>query len=388
MHSSMDPASVTTHPPSSTTITTFSSSSSSSNDLQPSQMPSSDTPQDQNQNQDQTTPKVGYLFGHPITHSLSPLVHSLVFTHLSLPYTYTLHDSTSIPSFLALARSPAFYGAAITMPHKVAIIPHLARLTPAAAAIGAVNTVFPRPDPRSGAAAPELVGANTDCVGIREALRQNISPQAYAACRGRPALVVGGGGTSRAAVYALTRWVGCAVVYMLNRDAGEVDAVIAECAGRGVGADIVHVSSLAHARELEPPAVIVSAIPDFAPVTEGEVLVRECLTAVLERGVAEGSARDGWDGRPAVVDASPGAVLREDACKPALLEMCYHPTPSTAITHLALSKGWMVIPGTEAMIWQGLEQDRYWTGRDVKEMPVEEVKRAVGEALEKAKLHV
>jgi len=89
-------------------------------------------------------------------------------------------------------------------------------------------------------------------------------------------------------------------------------------------------------------------------------MVRDSLTAILENAVPQG----------------------------AVLEMCYHPSPNTAITRLATSRGWKVIPGTEAMIWQGLEQDRYWTGRDVEDMPVEEVKAAVAEALEKARAHI
>jgi quinate dehydrogenase len=311
-------------------------------------MTSQDLPKDQS--------RVGYLFGYPIKHSLSPIVHQLVYKHLSLDYTYTLYESTNINSFLHLTQAPNFYGAAITMPHKVAIIPHLHALTPEGRAVGAINTVFPRPNPRTGAR--ELHGTNTDCIGIREALRQNMAPAALAAARGRPALVVGGGGTSRAAVYALTQWLGAGPVYMVNRDAGEVADVMGECAARGFGAGLVHVAGLEQARGLPAPAVVVSAIPDFEPVTEAERGVREMIVAVLgrERGT--------------------------------ILEMCYHPSPDTAVTRIAIENGWTVIPGTEAMVWQGLEQDKYWTGRDVKDMPVEEVKVAVAEALEKARSHI
>lgn len=330
--------------------------------------------------------KVGYLFGHPIAHSLSPIVHKLVYNHLSILYTYTLYESTSMPSFLRLTQDPQFYGAAITMPYKVSIIPHLAHLTPEGRAVGAINTIFARENPDTGET--ELHGTNTDCIGIREALRQNMAPADFARCSGRPALVVGGGGTSRAAVYALAKWLGCAQIYMLNRDAGEVDAVIAECAARGFGADLVRISSLEQARSLEAPAVIVSAIPDFPPLTEGEALVRDCLTAILEKALPNGVAQDVPRGEArdvAVLDTvAPGEA---PLAKGALLEMCYHPSPNTAISRLAISKDWKVIPGTEAMIWQGLEQDRYWTGRDVKDMPVEEVKAAVAEALEKAGAH-
>lgn len=312
--------------------------------------------------------RVGYLFGYPIKHSLSPIVHGLVFRHLSLNYTYTLYESTSIQSFLDLTKDPQFYGSAITMPYKVSIIPHLDHLTPEGRAVGAVNTIFLAQNAQTGQ--QELHGTNTDCIGIREALRQNMSANAFAACKGKAALIIGGGGTSRAAVYALTNWLGCETIYMLNRDTSEVEAVISECTERGFGSNLTHVSSLQQAISLPPPAVIVSAIPDFPPQTDGELMVRDCISGILDKDAAITNGE---------VTVPNGEVKGH---KGTVLEMCYHPSPNTAITRLATEKGWTVIPGTEAMIWQGLEQDRYWTGREVKEMPVEEVKRAVKKALE------
>lgn len=41
-----------------------------------------------------------------------------------------------------------------------------------------------------------------------------------------------------------------------------------------------------------------------------------------------------------------------------------------------------VIFGTEAMIWQGIEQERLWMGKEVPAPVVDEVKRAVQRALE------
>ena len=48
---------------------------------------------------------------------------------------------------------------------------------------------------------------------------------------------------------------------------------------------------------------------------------------------------------------------------------------------------WQVIPGVEAMIWQRLEQDKYWTGREIQEMPVLEVKRAIAAQLANVRVH-
>ncbi|KAK4958695.1 Quinate dehydrogenase [Elasticomyces elasticus] len=69
--------------------------------------------------------------------------------------------------------------------------------------------------------------------------------------------------------------------------------------------------------------------------------------------------------------------------KGAMLEMCYHPTPWTEIAELAQARGWRVVLGTEAMIWQGLEQDKLWTGRELGELPVEKVKDVIAKQLSK-----
>lgn len=296
---------------------------------------------------------VSYLFGYPIAHSLSPLLHSTVFAGLQLKKReYLLYESLSIPSFLALTKDPKFFGAAVTMPHKVAIIPHLHALTPEGKAIGAINTIFLQTGPNNER---QLIGTNTDCIGVREALRQNVSPETYASWKGKPALVVGGGGTSRAAVYTLKNFLGCSPIYMINRDKSEVDAVIAECTAAGFGDNLIYISSAAHAASLTGPAVVVSAVPDFPPKSESEIAARQELEILLAAAEVKG----------------------------ALLEMCYHPSPNTEIDALARKAGWQVVPGTEAMIWQGLEQDHFWTGKEVKEMPVADVKRVVKEALAK-----
>lgn len=74
------------------------------------------------------------------------------------------------------------------------------------------------------------------------------------------------------------------------------------------------------------------------------------------------------------------------AHKGALLEMCYHPTFFTEIGALAETAGWQVILGTEAVIYQGLEQDRYWTGKQLAELPVQKVKDVIANELSKARL--
>jgi len=210
------------------------------------------------------------------------------------------------------------------MPHKVNILPHLDYLTEECREVGACNTLFLRtlPDGRR-----QYCGANTDVIGVRESFVQNVADPA-AVYENRPAMVIGSGGAARSAVYALHKWLKATQVYLVNRDKGEVDAVVAECAARGYGDRLVHVETVDQAHKLEAPGAIVACVPDFEPVTEEEWTVRRIVEVMLSK---EGK-------------------------KGAMLDMCYNPSPYTALGVIAENNGWQVILGTEAMIWQGIEQ--------------------------------
>jgi len=240
------------------------------------------------------------------------------------------------------------------MPHKVAILKHLDGLTEEGASVGAVNTLFIRQDPSTGRRL--YMGTNTDVVGIRESFYQNVSDP-DSCFHARPALVVGGGGAARSAVYALRTWMKASKVYLVNRDRAEVKAVIDECTARGYGDGLVDVATAAQAQELEDVGAIVACVPNFTPKTEEEKEARRVLESFLTR-----------------------------PHKGAILEMCYHPSPWTEIADISRAEGWQVILGTEAMIYQGLEQDKYWTGRKVEDLPVKRVHEVIAAKLSESRL--
>jgi len=229
-------------------------------------------------------------------------------------------------------------------------MPYLNSITQEGKDIGACNTIFLRTTPTG---TRELCGTNTDCVGVREAFYQNlpfsVTPELY---KGKPGLIIGGGGACRSAVYALKQYMGCSPIYIVNRDLLEVNAVLESCLVAGYGDDLIHIKTVAQAQQLEVPVAIVSSVPNFPPVTPAEIVVREIIKTFL-------------------VKETKGQIL----------EMCYHPSPYTEIGDLAEGLGWDVILGTEAMIYQGLEQDRIWTGKELLELPGKEVKAAIAQVL-------
>jgi len=105
------------------------------------------------------------------------------------------------------------------------------------------------------------------------------------------------------------------------------------------------------AKALKAPGTIVATIPNIAPKTLEEIEARKVVEVFLGKE------------------------------KGAILEMCYHPLPFTEIGGLGERLGWQVILGTEAMIYQGLEQDQHWTGREIADLPSKQVHVAIVDAL-------
>ncbi|MBD5231399.1 MAG: shikimate dehydrogenase [Bacteroidales bacterium] len=136
------------------------------------------------------------LIGQPLTHSRSAEYFNSRFNRLSIPGRYInmpLRDISELPE--ALAEHPLLIGFNVTAPYKQAVIPYLARLSPEAVAVGAVNTVkIVRTD-----FGTELCGFNTDVAGFRESLRPMLNPS-----RPHRALILGSGGASRAVSHALS----------------------------------------------------------------------------------------------------------------------------------------------------------------------------------------
>ncbi|KAJ9628126.1 hypothetical protein H2204_009528 [Knufia peltigerae] len=275
--------------------------------------------------------RVAYLVGNPIAHSRSPELHRTIYSTWGKNWAQCLYETTDLDGFIKYLKKDAkCMGSGVTMPFKVAVIPYLDELTEEGKAIGAINTIFFK---TAADGSRIYCGTNTDCVGIRDAFITNVKNPQY---RGKPGLVVGGGGTCRAAIYALQRFLGCSPIYIINRDTSEVDSVLEECRRNGTANDLIHISTTAQARSVRAPGAVVSAVPDFPPVTENEKTIREILKIFLNGGE-----------------------------KGALLEMCYHPSPDTGISRLALESGWQLIGGIEAMLGQGFAQAVMWTGLEI-----------------------
>ncbi len=156
------------------------------------------------------------LIGCPVSHSRSPAMHNAAAAALGLDWAYV--PLPVRPDDLATAVSAlptvGFRGVNVTVPHKQAVIPLLAELDEGAQALGAVNTILVGANGR-------LTGYNTDWTGFQADLAEQ-----QVAVNGRHCLVLGAGGSARAAVYALAQMGGR--VQVLARRAEQAARLIAD----------------------------------------------------------------------------------------------------------------------------------------------------------------
>jgi len=154
------------------------------------------------------------IIGHPISHSLSPAMHTAALDALGLDALYAPFELP--PRFLrpilqALVLA-GVEGLNVTVPLKEAVMPLMDRADAAARAIGAVNTIVIRHR--------RLTGYNTDAPGFGMALRE-------LGLRGGAvdAVILGAGGAARAVAWELSRQPGSRLT-VANRDIGRAQRLI------------------------------------------------------------------------------------------------------------------------------------------------------------------
>ncbi|MDY0186734.1 MAG: shikimate dehydrogenase [Syntrophus sp. (in: bacteria)] len=260
------------------------------------------------------------LIGHPIGHSLSPLMHSAALTLLHLAGRYEAWDVSDLKQAVEKLRREGYRGASVTVPFKRDVMSFLDDLDDQACRIGAVNTVIYREG--------RLQGTNTDWEGLLRALRKVTD------LSGKRIVVLGAGGTARAALYGLLAEGGVPVV--VNRT---------EKQGRGL------------AEEFGCP---------FYPLTE----IRELGGDILINATPVGMAPE--------IDFSPvpAAALRRFRL---VADVIYNPL-KTRLLREAEEAGCAVLSGMDMFVEQGAAQFRLWTGL---EPPVDRMRQVVRQELER-----
>lgn len=131
--------------------------------------------------------KIVGIFGYPIEHTFSPLMHNAAFSALGLDYCYMPFEvqPEDLKSAVESIRALNIRGVNITVPHKEAVIKYLDELSKEAKLIGAVNTI----ENRGG----KLIGHNTDGRGFIKSLLEDAKTRV----KGKWILLLGAGGAGK-----------------------------------------------------------------------------------------------------------------------------------------------------------------------------------------------
>jgi pentafunctional AROM polypeptide len=277
------------------------------------------------------------ILGHNIAYSVSPQMQGAAFAAVRLPHHYSRVDVEDVMEFInsALFQSDSFGGASVTIPHKQAIMKHVDVMSDAAKTIGSVNTLIAKEvvDVESNVMKRVIFGDNTDWKGIFHPLERRLNEQGEDEGW---ALILGGGGTARAAAYAAAK-LGLKRVYY-NRTPAKAHDLAASFGG----------------------SVISSLDND-----EDQDDCYDCLGALLKREQA--SVKD----ISVVISTLPSGVefvlpewlLSPTSTRlPVVLDVNYKPY-HTKLLDQAEAAGCPVIRGSEMLWEQGVGQFELWTGR-------------------------
>ncbi len=259
------------------------------------------------------------LFGNPVGQSLSPLMHNAAYEQMGIEARYLSFCVNGAAEAVAGIREMDIRGASVTLPFKSDILRHLDGMDGSARIIGAVNTVTNR-DGR-------LLGHNTDWLGLVESLRECTEID------GRNFIILGTGGTARAAVFGIRKEGG--IPWVAGRSVAKAEALAAEF----------------HCRFLPPGEI-------------GDVRA-ECLINTTPVGMFPET------------DASPVGpdILNRFGL---VVDVIYNP-PETRLLREAREAGCAVLSGVGMFVRQGAEQIRLWTGM---EPPLARMRAEVMERLE------
>jgi shikimate dehydrogenase len=249
--------------------------------------------------------KITGLYGYPVEHTLSPLMHNAAFEHLEIDYSYlpfSVHPG-SLNSAVEAIRALNLAGVNITIPHKEAVIRYLDEVNEEALFIGAVNTIVNR-DGR-------LTGYNTDGRGFMRSLSENLIEPAN-----KKILIVGAGGASRAISYYLSETAEVLSLY-----------------------DIDKVKLKKLASDLSEIRGNIKIASDITDLKEFDVLINATPLGLKPAD-------------PVPIDVS-ALSARQTVC-----DLIYKDTP---LLSLARQRGCKTMDGLGMLLWQGVLAFELWT---------------------------
>ena len=244
------------------------------------------------------------LFGNPVHQSLSPLMHNAALEEMHIDGRYTAYCIKDLESAVNGVRGMDIRGVSVTIPFKVAVMAYLDEVDGDALKIGAVNTIVNQ----NG----KLKGYNTDWTGLVQSLDDVLDIE------GKVFVILGAGGTARAAIFGILKKGGIPIVINRNVQRGEQLAQEWGCS--------------------------------FYPLNEVGKVSADCLINTTSVGMMPDTEKS------PVESAVPGNFRW-------VVDVIYHPLQTKLLRDAQMS-GCVTVPGLGMFVHQGAEQIKLWTGRE------------------------
>ncbi|GAA6003501.1 hypothetical protein JCM10207_000363 [Rhodosporidiobolus poonsookiae] len=291
------------------------------------------------------------VYGTPVSHSVAPSLFDVIFPSVGLPrHKYTAVDCPPLlvadNAWEKATKQPNFLGSCVTMPLKLQAVDKADELMPAAQALRSVNTTFLR---HHADGSVTHVGTNLDTAGVGNSLLTALlsTPTPFLADAPRcfapgtaSALMIGGGGATRAAIWAVNS-IGLWPIYLINRDASETAAIVAQFPDLDLRLleTVEQVQQELGGAEKQGIrlAAGTGAIPSIEPQTNTEKNIYKVAKRVFE-----------WPYRPETGKPAKDGFISLPS-KPVFLEMAYKPR-MTIMRKIAEDRNWQTICGVEVVL--------------------------------------
>jgi len=268
------------------------------------------------------------LIGHPVGHSVSPILFNYLAKQVNLEYSHLkidLSNKNKLRSGLKSLVELGFCGVNVTLPYKLDVMEHLNRISREARKIGAVNTVTFKKG--------KILGYNTDAEGALMAIEFKLKP----INSNDQVLILGSGGAARAIAFALYQKT--KKIIILSRNISEAKALSFDIS-RG---KIIYIklTDFNIKEQLELANVIINATPVGMHPDKGEIINRSIWKKV-------------------------------DVKNKFFFDAVFNPY-MTSFLKMAESGGARVCSGMYMMIFQGIKAFSLWTGVKLSNIKVEEI---------------
>jgi shikimate dehydrogenase len=266
------------------------------------------------------------LIGHPVSHSLSPVIHRAAYRELGLAHEYELIDAPTeaeVERVVSALRAGELAGANVTIPWKRQAFAVAERHTALAQQLGVANVLAP--------AGGQIVGHNTDALALETEFRRLVST---------PCAVVLGSGGATPAVVAACRAAGIAEVWVTAR---RFVAGAAESSWPG-GAELVRLGAQ------------LTAWPDTSSAAKADFAAR-CATAGLVVQATSAGMQGADSGEP-LAALVPWPRLPADALA---YDLIYAPL-ETPFLRAARESGRRSMHGLSMLVGQAALSVEIWLG--------------------------